>query len=393
MYYTNSGLTSLPEYQGGGYIDQYGRQKYGFGKLVKKITKPIAKVLDKVVPNEIKPALPYLAAAFPFLGPALSPALAAFAKSSPYLFSALTAGTNAVSQLSQEGAADRGLNPISLGLSALSGYTAGAGLQNLGTATAGNIAGNIGDMAVKTSDLASQGYSTIKGIDDLSQLGFAPSLSAGQGLALTPPTLTQQLSNLGGSTTEFLGKVSRPGMESIDKIVTDPFTAAGGDYLSAGKLLAPPVISAGGEQAYNAAVDAQKAYQNELLAMGNLASSNKQDQINFIRKAMVSAGFNDDEISSAITRSGFMYGGNVNEGFAQGGLMGLRMGGMPAEMDLRKGGFVPIGKKERADDVPARLSKNEFVFTAKAVKNAGGGDVRKGAKRMYQIMNQLEART
>ena len=97
MYYTNSGLASLPQYQGGGYIDQYGRQKYGFGKLVKKITKPIAKVLDKVVPNEIKPALPYLAAAFPFLGPAFSPALAAFAKSSPYLFSALSAGTNAFS--------------------------------------------------------------------------------------------------------------------------------------------------------------------------------------------------------------------------------------------------------------------------------------------------------
>ena len=54
---------------------------------------------------------------------------------------------------------------------------------------------------------------------------------------------------------------------------------------------------------------------------------------------------------------------------------------MPAEMDLRKGGFVPLGKKERADDVPARLSKNEFVFTAKAVRNAGGGDVKKGAKK------------
>ena len=84
----------------------------------------------------------------------------------------------------------------------------------------------------------------------------------------------------------------------------------------------------------------------------------------------------------------------VTPKMADGGLMNLRMGGMPAEMDLRaKGGFVPIGRKERADDVPARLSKNEFVFTAKAVRNAGGGDVRKGAKRMYQIMNQLEARS
>ena len=78
---------------------------------------------------------------------------------------------------------------------------------------------------------------------------------------------------------------------------------------------------------------------------------------------------------------------------AMGGIMNLKMGGTPVEMDLRaKGGFVPIGKKERADDVPARLSKNEFVFTAKAVRNAGSGDIREGAKRMYNLMNRLEAK-
>ena len=71
-----------------------------------------------------------------------------------------------------------------------------------------------------------------------------------------------------------------------------------------------------------------------------------------------------------------------------GGLMDLD----GKEMDLRKGGFVPIGKKERADDVPARLSKNEFVMTADAVRAAGGGSVNEGAKRMYKVMNDLEAR-
>ena len=78
---------------------------------------------------------------------------------------------------------------------------------------------------------------------------------------------------------------------------------------------------------------------------------------------------------------------------AMGGIMNLKMGGTPVEMDLRaKGGFVPIGKKERADDVPARLSKNEFVFTAKAVRNAGNGDIREGARKMYDLMNKLEAK-
>ena len=73
---------------------------------------------------------------------------------------------------------------------------------------------------------------------------------------------------------------------------------------------------------------------------------------------------------------------------AEGGM--LDFGGR--EMDLRTGGFVPIGKKERADDVPARLSKNEFVMTADAVRAAGGGSVNKGAQRMYEVMNNLEAR-
>ena len=67
----------------------------------------------------------------------------------------------------------------------------------------------------------------------------------------------------------------------------------------------------------------------------------------------------------------------------------LDMGGK--EKDYRNtGGFVELGRKERADDVPARLSKNEFVFTADAVRNAGGGDIDKGAEVMENLMNNLE---
>ena len=60
------------------------------------------------------------------------------------------------------------------------------------------------------------------------------------------------------------------------------------------------------------------------------------------------------------------------------------------EMDMRGGGFIPVGSKEKADDVPARLSKNEFVMTADAVRGAGGGSVNQGAKRMYDMMNKFE---
>jgi hypothetical protein len=78
---------------------------------------------------------------------------------------------------------------------------------------------------------------------------------------------------------------------------------------------------------------------------------------------------------------------------AYGGIINLMGGGMPSmEMDYRGGGFIPVGAKERADDVPARLSKNEFVMTANAVRAAGGGSVDEGARRMYQLMDALEGR-
>tara|TARA_R100000008_G_C3587331_1_gene173556 strand:+ start:51 stop:1535 length:1485 start_codon:yes stop_codon:yes gene_type:complete len=78
---------------------------------------------------------------------------------------------------------------------------------------------------------------------------------------------------------------------------------------------------------------------------------------------------------------------------ARGGIIGLANGGEPAyEMDLRGGGFIPVGAYERADDVPARVSKNEFVMTADAVRAAGGGSIEKGSQRMYDLMNSLEAR-
>jgi len=79
------------------------------------------------------------------------------------------------------------------------------------------------------------------------------------------------------------------------------------------------------------------------------------------------------------------YGGRIRA--QEGGLMDL--GGM--EKDYRNdGGFVPLGEEEKADDVPARLSRNEFVFTADAVRNAGGGDMDAGAEVMENVMKNLE---
>ena len=97
-------------------------------------------------------------------------------------------------------------------------------------------------------------------------------------------------------------------------------------------------------------------------------------------------GFPDLNKDGKVTKADVLKGRGVfNMG---GGVMDL--GGM--EKDYRfNGGFVPIGEYEKKDDVPARLSKNEFVFTADAVRAAGGGSINKGAKKMYDTMKTLEA--
>jgi len=93
-------------------------------------------------------------------------------------------------------------------------------------------------------------------------------------------------------------------------------------------------------------------------------------------------------ITDTMKRADLYRQGDVGQMYmAEGGLMNL--GGM--EKDYRaEGGFVPIGGEEKADDVPARLSKNEFVFTADAVRAAGGGDIDQGAEVMEKVMKNLE---
>ena len=94
-----------------------------------------------------------------------------------------------------------------------------------------------------------------------------------------------------------------------------------------------------------------------------------------------------DEIVPLLVPAGASYSMGGRIGKAEGGL--LDMGGM--EKDYRaEGGFVPIGEYEKKDDVPARLSVNEFVFTADAVRGAGQGDIDKGAEIMENMMENLE---
>jgi hypothetical protein len=128
---------------------------------------------------------------------------------------------------------------------------------------------------------------------------------------------------------------------------------------------------------------------------------NMMEQIRRMVEGMQAQGMGREEMEQAVRMQVPDMSADMSMGFAEGGPLGemgtvmeegeemLDMNGM--EKDYREdGGFVPIGEYEKKDDVPARLSVNEFVFTADAVRGAGDGDVDKGAERLQGIMKQLE---
>jgi hypothetical protein len=380
------------------------------GKVFKKVTKPFAKVLDKIVPNEIKPALPYLAAVAPFM----LPAGFTIGGLSSQLSRAIASGAiNLGSQAAQEGAAERGINPLSLALAAGTGYLSTPGVGE--TLQGSQIAGTSMATGQPITQAALAGTSDLYGIAE--------------------PTLLQQAQNLG--------------LEGLSKIAAPLERATNADLLSMDfvKGAGVPLGMAASEQAYNAALDAQRDYERQFQDFQNFSGQQLADFSAGRRAAILAsmgrAGFGEDEINATLAqlglrnggRVGYEMGGNVSptdsdeEGMggviyydeegkpisqkeameyfnrqaeeeyrqknnkAMGGIISLMGGGMPSmEMDYRGGGFIPVGAKERADDVPARLSKNEFVMTADAVRAAGGGSVNEGARRMYELMNNLEAR-
>jgi hypothetical protein len=388
--------------------------------FLKKITRPISRVLDKIVPNEIKPALPFLAAAAPFMAPGIM-------GTSMLQRALVSGGLNLGAQLAQEGSEGE-FDALSLAMA-----------SGIGALSAPGSAGGrtIGDSGAS--------YSQVMGGDKLASVGTP---SAGQYL--------RGLSDSGGITDQALNFLGT----GADKLAgLSEGLAADGIFSKAGaKALSIPLAQGSMDLAVaeNRRLEKQQAIDDALASAEGLADD--AARASAIRNAMTAYGFfTDEEIEDTISSAGYADGGTVgimsmkrglvdgpggyageyitkksknwitkkekfdladleslqddededdNDGIqwikkkdtsgsnkwiqkkADGGLMDL--GGR--EMDMRGGGFIPIGKKERADDVPARLSKNEFVMTADAVRAAGGGSVNKGAKRMYDLMNNLEAR-
>jgi hypothetical protein len=407
--------------------------------FLKKITRPISRALDKIIPNEVKPALPFLAAAAPFMAPGLM-------GTSMLQRALMSGGLNLGAQLAQEGS-----EGDFSGLSTLMAAATGA------LSTPGSAGGRT------LPDGSGGSYSQVMGGDRLASTGTqsAGDFFKNKALGMDPGFAKSGLGAL-ETSSNYLSGVS-------DTLQNNLFSMEG---LKAALI---PIGQGTTDLAVAEARRAQKDYDREMADYEAGIDSENSNRAFAIRQSMEAYGFTEQEILDAIEAAGYRAGGRVGfefggipaavesveekpkeflvdklkvtvqpgqseqmaimnammndidevmpedrkmefyklylpqlrasgeiseneyqglmgelfgEGKAEGGIMDL--GGR--EMDMRTGGFIPIGKKERADDVPARLSKNEFVMTADAVRAAGGGSVNEGARRMYNLMNNLEAK-
>ena len=192
--------------------------------------------------------------------------------------------------------------------------------------------------------------------------------------------------NLLGTSVAGSG-VANPGL--LSKIgLTEGFGGGLTGFGKAAALTIPSVLAAAGVE--EGEVEELKQDKEALIAALDRGYRN------------LNPGVSDEEVSEFVRtysaeggRIGYAMGSPEENAIQASGIMGLPLNENPAgvtELDLREtGGFIPpVGVKEKADDIPAMLSNNEFVFTADAVRGMGDGDVDKGAERMYAMMKTLE---
>ena len=344
-----------------GFFDTYipNEIKKPFKNIGKESVNFLRSAGDKLVPNEIRKFAPYLAAAAPYTN---------------FMFP----GSGFFS-----GAIGRGL------LSSLynvAGQTIadpeGEDINMLSAA----LAGAQGFGATEGAGDTLRGFRTPRGIEGVDP-GLAEGVYQNRGFL----SKAKDLGLTGAAkAADFLGGAKET-LGDLGSGKIDLFTKEGAK--AAAKASAPILSQGSGDLAYAEANKALREFneiQAEELAQAGLSLSEIQlARRDAITSSMLAAQFDQDIIDDTLSELGLL-------DLADGGIASLKDGGMldfgGREIDYRGGGFIPMGSKERADDVPARLSKNEFVMTADAVRAAGGGSVNKGAQRMYDIMNRLEAR-
>jgi len=426
----------------GGIMGLDNRKQYGIGSKFKrafnKVTKPFVKVSQKLMPKELA-GISQMAA--PFLGPVYGPLLMAAGQAKQK--GRISPTALAMSMLPyakfKGGEGIRQFTPTGYG-----SMGSGQSLRNL------FLSGETrpDDMGFFTEDQANQVGGKYK-VGDAYSLGSDgsfdkgtllpgdPSLYRGQepifgkygkaadkflfGSAATeggnqPLDPEAQVLNLPGAEQVYVpGNKATSGIIGSAGKVGNLFSGEGLEALKASKLAGAALgkdgqlIASGGKGGLSllklgswgvsivSGIQAGK-YANEMEA-ANAAEQALIDSDNEATQAEVDAA-RAWAIETFGSMSVYADGGRINKNMGgemdMGGISSLQTQASDVtppgmELDLRGGGFIPIGTAEKADDVPARVSKNEFVFTADAVKAAGGGSVNEGAKKMYDTMKRLES--
>jgi len=420
---------------------QMNRQLYGIGNLVERekygIGSKLKKFVRNIIPNEVAKvatiAAPFVAPFNPLLAAGMS-GLGSFDRtgsiSKGLTSAALTYGGGQLARGIGGAGFQTGFNPFdaaSLGQSA-SSFIGVPYSSPLGTTT-----------GLQLGQFTDAGSSAINQMEP-----FGGSATTGT-FSKAPGTLDQLRTIFDPTSNVDFGTRAKTAMDltgnaikamytnkdgSIDKRAVISTLSAIPSYLDAKKKAQEAGLTDNefNEQVYNEQKSMyQTAYQSRLpmesfgirttAQMGGIMNGLQQQQQEpiFPRLETLSENLGQAEqtlgqpsnqsnissITTAIT-------GQQPQGFAEGGLLSIQltpvqkmaMGGeIPVrknqggvtELDLRaKGGYIPVGIKEKADDVPAMLSKNEFVFTADAVRGAGNGSINKGAQKMYKLMKSLE---
>ncbi len=371
----------------GGIAGLYPRQGYFVGKIVKSVgkavsgaVKGVAKAVKSVAKSPIGRAALTIAAAT-FLGPG------AFGIQGLGLTGAGLGFATAGANLGLQALGGQKLNLLEAGLS---GFSAGLSNPTVPASSATNI--------------------TVPGVEVASPNYFSPMESQFAGpsqftaAAPTQPSLTNYYSPTETMTASNIN-LQEPTLLDKGIMATRQLTS---DPLGTIKNLATSAYDYAKENPLTTAIGV-----SSLATLGSqlgVPRNEGEDDESYAKRLAETQGYLTQYGRNLQIRNPEFYAreGAVNPFAptmaANGGIMGYAKGGSmvpPArqieggiiELDARKtGGYIPYGKKERVDDVPAMLAKDEFVFTSRAVKAAGGGSAQRGAEKMYALMKQLESK-
>jgi hypothetical protein len=392
----------------GGVAGYAYRQGYGFGgigkifsgaaKAVSGVVKGVAKAVKSVAKSPIGRAALTIAAAT-FLGPG------AFGFSGLGLTGAGLGFATAGANLGLQALGGQKLNLLEAGLS---GFSAGLSNPTVPASSAANITipgAEVSNILSNPNLIPPDAGSYAGSVQKL----YDPGMISSTAQDIAANQAASNIANAQGQTLQQLGQLKPPTfLESAYDTVKGGITNLAQDPMGTIKNLASSAYDYAKENPITTAIGV-----SSLATLGSqlgMPRNEGEDDESYAKRLQETQGYLTQYGRNLKITNPYFYQreGAVNPFAptmaANGGIMGYRKGGSmvpPArqieggviELDARKtGGYIPYGKKERVDDVPAMLAKDEFVFTSRAVKAAGGGSAKRGAEKMYALMKQLESK-